>query len=251
MGSSETLRKRLMLLTVPTLGLALALSGCAPASPPSPTPSADVELFSAEDGVRSSVNLFFALLAAGDEEGAAEELYPAVDFEQPLALLLTRTEGVYNLIEDRPKILSVDDVTAADDAESGSATVTYEMAGAEHTDTVDLRRTSEDELGSDDYAMVIPEDAFGLDASGVERLPADTVYRIHGVDVSEAFLAARALADGGEVPRIPALGGTYPLEIAVPGANGFTGTVTLQMSGVLDGTGTDGVLSAFVGQHGF
>lgn len=239
-----------MVLT-PAVGLALALGGCIPAAPPSPTPSpSDVEHFSAEDGVRSSVDFVFALLAAGDEEGAAENLYPAVDFEQPLALLLTRS-GVYNQIEDRPKILSVEDVTASDDGESGTASVTYELAGAEHTDTVELRRTSETEIGADDYAIVTSEDEFGLDASGVELLPADTVYRIHGVDVSAAFLEARALADGDEVPRIPSFGGTYPLEVSVPGPNGFTDTVTLQTSTFLGGDGTDGVLRAFAAEHGF
>ncbi|WP_187662758.1 hypothetical protein [Microbacterium sp. Nx66] len=82
--------------------------------------------------MRSSTELIFALLAAGDEKGAADELHPAMDLEQPLALLLTPS-GVYTQIEDRPKILSVDDVTAAEDGETGTATVTYEMAGAEHT----------------------------------------------------------------------------------------------------------------------
>ena len=251
MSSSRSLRRRLPIALAPALALALTLGGCMPATPPSPTPApTDVEHFSAEDGVRSSVDFVFALLAAGDEEGAAEELHPVVDFEQPLALLLTRS-GVYTQIEDRPKILSVDDVTASDDGKSGTATVTYEMAGAEHTDTVELRRTSANELGADDYAIVTSEEDFGLDASGVELLPADTVYRIHGVDVSAAFLAARALADGDEVPRIPAFGGTYPLEITVPGPNGFTDTVMLQTSTFLGGDGTDGVPGAFAAEHGF
>lgn len=251
MSSSPSRWRRLPIILAPALGLALVLAGCGPSSPPTPAPSStDSELFSAEDGVRSSVQSFFALLAAGDEKGAAEELSPAVDLAQPLALLLTPS-GVYPQIEDRPKILSVDDVTASDDGESGTASVTYEMAGAEHTDTVELRRTSQSEGGADDYAIVTSEDEFGLDASGVELLPADTVYRIHGVDVSAAFLEARALADGDEVPRIPAFGGTYPLEITVPGPNGFTDTVTLQTSTFLGGDGTDGVLRAFAAEHGF
>ncbi len=251
MSSSRSPRRRLPSVLAPAVVLALVLVGCMPAAPPSPTPSStDVELFSAEDGVRSSVDFVFALLAAGDEESAAENLYPAVAFEQPLALLLTRS-GVYTQIEDRPKILSVDDVTATEDGKSGTATVTYEMAGAEHTDTVELRRTSANERGADDYAIVTSEEDFGLDASGVELLPADTVYRIHDVDVSAAFLAARALADGDKVPRIPAFGGTYPLEITVPGPDGFTETVTLQTSTFLGGDGTDGVLRDFAVEHGY
>ncbi|WP_217585353.1 hypothetical protein, partial [Microbacterium sp. GbtcB4] len=76
-----------------------------------PTPSSsDVELCSAEDGVRSAVDFVFALLAAGDEESTAENLYPAVAFEQPLALLLTRS-GDYTQIADRPEILSADGET--------------------------------------------------------------------------------------------------------------------------------------------
>ncbi|PJI37246.1 hypothetical protein CTI14_65830, partial [Methylobacterium radiotolerans] len=50
----------------------------------------------------------------------------------------------------------------------------HEMAGTEHTDTVELRRTSQGEGGADEYAIVTSEDDFGLDASGVELLPADT-----------------------------------------------------------------------------
>ncbi|PKI91260.1 hypothetical protein CW368_08370 [Actinomycetales bacterium SN12] len=200
--------------------------------------------------MRSSAQLFFSLLAAADVQGAAQELTPAVSFADPISLLLTPLT-LHSRIEDRPIIRSVDDVSVSKDGKRGRVTVTYDMADVEHTDTLQLKLKSDNEARPDDYAMVIPQDRFGLDASGVERLPADTVYRIHGVDVSEAFLEARALADGGDVPRIPAFGGTYPLEITVPGADGFTGTVMLQMSGVLDGTGTDGVLSAFVGQHGF
>ncbi len=250
MSPSRSRKRRLPIVLAPAVVLALALGGCMPAAPPSPTPApTDVELFSAEDGVRSSVDFVFALLAAGDEDGAAENLYPAVAFEQPLALLLTRS-GVYTQV-DRPKILFVDDVTASEDGKSGTATVTYEMAGAEHTDTVELRRTSANERGADDYAIVTSEDDFGLDASGVELLPADTVYRIHGVDVSAAFLAARSLADGDEVLRIPAFGGTYPLEITVPGPDGFTETVTLQTSTFLGGDGTDGVLRSFAVEHGY
>lgn len=251
MSSSRSPRRRLPIVLAPAVVLALALGGCMPAAPPSPTPApTDVELFSAEDGVRSSVDFVFALLAAGDEGSAAENLFPAVAFEQPLALLLTRS-GVYTQVEDRPKILSVDDVTASDDGKSGTATVIYEMSGAEHTDAIELRRTGANERGADDYAIVTSEEDFGLDASGVELLPADTVYRIHGVDVSAAFLAARALADGDEVPRIPAFGGTYPLEITVSGPNGFTDTVMLQTSTFLGGDGTDGVLRAFAAEHGY
>lgn len=251
MSSSRSPRRRLPIVLAPAFVLALASGGCTPVVPPSPTPTAtDVDRFSAADGVRSSTELVFALLAAGDEKGAADELHPAVDLEQPLALLLTPS-GVYTQIEDRPEILSVDDVTASDDGETGTATVTYEMAGAEHTDTIDLRRTGEDERGADDYAIVISDDGFGLDASGVELLPADTVYRILGVDVSAAFLEARTLAEGDQVPRIPAFGGTYPLEITVPGPDGFTDTVMLQTSTFLGGDGTDGVLRDFVAAHGF
>lgn len=116
---------------------------------------------------------------------------------------------------------------------------------------IDLRLVAERETQSPDYAIVIPRDEFGLDATGVELLPADTEYRIHGVDVSSAFLDARGWATNDTVPRVPALGGTYPLEITVPGESGFTDTLELQTSTFYGGDGTDGQLADFARSHGF
>ena len=64
-------------------------------------------------------------------------------------------------------------------------------------------------------------------------------------------------ADGPEMVQIEpamdldAFGGTYPIEIMVPGANGFTDTLELQTSTFYGGDGTDGKLTEFAHAHGF
>ncbi|GAA5152993.1 hypothetical protein GCM10025768_22000 [Microbacterium pseudoresistens] len=232
--------------------LALGLAGCTTStSEPTPTPTNTESLASAADGVSSSANLFFSLLAAADIDPDAVQVEPAVelDLEEPLSVLLT--PEVYAQIEDRPKILSLDDVMVSGDEKDATASVTYEMAGDELTDTFDLRLIGENPPQSLDYAIVIPKDEFGIDATGVDLLPADTEYRIHGVDVSAAFLAARGWSTDGTVPRIPAFGGTYPLEITVPGVEGFTDTLELRTSTFYGGDGTDGKLTEFAHSHGF
>jgi len=233
--------------------LAIALSGCSATNTPDPTPTSTEPLFTAVDGAESSTRLFFSLLAFGDiDYQEIVQITPAMDldFEQPLSMLLT--PDVYTFVQDRPKILSLDDATVSKDEEDATATVTYELAGEELTDTFDLRLIGVDESGSWDYAIVIPKEEFGLDATGVELLPADTEYRIDGVDVSAAFHEARGwIGPDGAVPRIPAFGGTYPIEITVPGENGFTDTLELQTSTFYGGDGTDGKLEEFAHAHGF
>ncbi|MGO1921429.1 MAG: hypothetical protein ACTH07_08680, partial [Microbacterium sp.] len=221
------------------------------ASTSTPSPTNTESLYSAADGAESSANSFFSLLAAGDIAPEFVQVEPAVDLdlEKPLSALLT--PEVYAQVQDRPKIQSVDDVAASEDGEDATASVTYELAGEELTETLDLRLIAAHDDKPWDYAIVIPKDEFGIDATGVELLPADTEYRIHGVDVSAAFKEARGWSDNGEVPRIPAFGGTYPLEITVPGDNGFTGTLELQASTFYGGDGTDGELAAFAHAHGF
>lgn len=201
--------------------------------------------------MESSTNLFFSLLAAADIDPDAVQVEPELylDLEDPPSILLT--PEVYAQVENRPKILSIDEVTLSDDEEDATATVTYELAGNERSDTFDLHLLAENEQGSPDYAIVIPKEEFGLDATGVELLPADTEYRIHGVDVSAAFLDAREQATDGTTPRVPAFGGTYPLEITVPGENGFTDTLELQTSTFYGGDGTDGQLADLARSHGF
>lgn len=252
MLSPHLFRKRVLL---PAAGavLALGLAGCTTSpSDPTPSPTSTESLATAAEGVSSSSNLFFSLLAAADIDPDAVQIEPAMDLdlEKPLSMLLT--PEVYAQIEDRPKILSLDDVTVSDDEKDATASVTYEMAGEELTDTFDLRLVGEDAPQSPDYAIVIPKAEFGIDATGVELLPADTEYRIHGVDVSAAFLEARGWStDDGTTPRIPAFGGSYPLEITVPGAKGFTDTLELQTSTFYGGDGTDGKLTEFAHSHGF
>ncbi|MDR2321273.1 MAG: hypothetical protein LBE60_06460 [Microbacterium sp.] len=245
------LLRRRTLIPAAAIVLGLALSGCTAATEPAPTRTPSESLFSAADGVRASGNLFFSLLAAGDVDPKAVLTDPATDLDpgKPLSLLLT--PDVYAQVKDRPKILSLDDVTVSKDEKKATASVTYELAGAKRTDTFELRLTAEPEKQPADYAIVVPKEQFGLDATGVQLLPANTEYRIHGVDVSAAFREARGWAAGGTVPRIPAFGGTYPLEITVPGDNGFTDTLELRTSTFYGGDGTDGKLTEFAHAHGF
>lgn len=251
MLSDRRLRQALLLAAGAAAVLAVALSGCAASAEPAPSPTNTESLYTAADGAESSANSFFSLLAAGDIAPEVVQIEPEVDLdlEKPLSVLLTPT--VYSQIQDRPEILSLDDVAVSKDEEDVTASVTYELAGNELTDTFDLRLIAEHDNKPWDYAIVIPKDEFGIDATGVELLPADTEYRIHGVDVSAAFHEARGWSDDGEVPRIPAFGGTYPLEITVPGENGFTDTLELQTSTFYGGDGTDGKLTEFAHAHGF
>lgn len=227
----------------------VALSGCTVSAEPTPTNTES--LYTAADGAGSSASFFFSLLAAGDIAPEIVQIEPAMDLdlEKPLSTLLT--PEVYAQIQDRPKILSLDDVMVTSNEEDAKASATYELAGSELIDTVDLRLIAEHDNEPWDYAVVIPKEEFGIDATGVELLPPDTEYRIHGIDVSAAFHEARGWIDNGEVPRIPAFGGTYPLEITVPGENGFTDTLELQTSTFYGGDGTDGKLAEFAQAHGF
>lgn len=244
-------RRRTVLSVVATVA-ALGLSGCSTAVAPEPSPTSSAPLFTAEDGVESSTNLFFSLLAAADIDPDTVQIEPEVDLDLELSLSGLLTPEVYAQIQDRPKILSIDDVTVSKDEEDATASVTYELAGEELTDPLELRLVGEHETQSPDYAIVIPKEEFGLDATGVELLPSDTEYRIHGVDVSAVFHEARGWqSDDGTVPRIPAFGGTYPIEITVPGENGFTDTLELQTSTFYGGDGTDGKLTEFAHAHGF
>lgn len=247
----DLLRLRRARRSAAAAALAMVLGGCSATNAPEPTQTSTEPLFTAADGVRSSSNLFFSLLAAGDIDPRAVQIEPEVDMdlEKPLSLLLT--PAVYSQIQDRPKILSLDDATVSKDEKDATATVIYELAGDEHTDTFDLRMIAEHETQSPDYAIVIPKEEFGIDATGVDLLPADTEYRIHGVDVSAAFHEARGWSTDGIVPRIPAFGGTYPLEITVHGDNGFTDTLQLQTSTFYGGDGTDGELTESAHAHGF
>jgi hypothetical protein len=231
-------------------GLVLALSACA-ASEPDPAPTPD-DLFSAEDGVRTSVNSFFGFLALGaSEAAAAEKTDLGVDPESDLALLLS--DGVYMYNENRAKLLEVADISVSADEEHGQATVTYELSGTELTEQIELVRTAEaDGDQPDDYAVMLPKDAVGFDPTGAELLPPDTVYRIGEADVSAAFREAAGWAGSdGELPRLPAFGGTYPIEITVPGDGGFTDTLTLTTSTFYGGNDTDGALEDFAHAHGY
>lgn len=250
MTSSVHRRTRPLAIAAAVSALVLALSGCAPEPAPSPSPVSTEDLYPADASAESSVSLFFGMLAAADVDTGAFSVPGAnPDLENPLSMLMT--PEVYSQIENRPIIQSVDEVTVSQDAKDATATVTYELDGEDHTDTFDLRLITENEGKPDDYALVLPKDTFGLDAAGVELLPADTEYRIHGVDVSAAFSEARGWATDGTVPRVPAFGGTYPLEITVPGDNGFTATLELQTSTFFGGDGTDGQLTEFAHAHGF
>ncbi|MRG59794.1 hypothetical protein GE115_07925 [Agromyces sp. CFH 90414] len=231
-------------------GLALALGACSTPSEPEPTPTSD-DLFSAKAGVTSSINSFFGFLALGASEAAAAEKTDLdVDLESPLALLLS--DGIYMYNDDRAKLLAIDEVSVASDEEHAEATVTYELAGSELTERIELVRIAEHDDQPDDYAVMLPKDAVGFDPTGAELLPPDTVYRIGEADVSAAFREAIGWAGtDGTLPRLPAFGGTYPVEITVPGDGGFTDTLVWQTSTFYGGHESDGALAEFAHAHGF
>ncbi|QAY72878.1 hypothetical protein ET445_05510 [Agromyces protaetiae] len=254
-GGIRPRKSRTLLAAAATIAVSIGLSGCSPATDPASDSAPTFDPKPAELSVETAISRFFSFLYdAGSPETALERTDLNVDLASDLALFLT-DDGYFN-VEDRTKLLDVEDISVTSDGARATATVTYEVAGTEVTAPIELVRTDEPMANTQlvDYAVVIPTDAFGIDATGAELLPPDTVYTIgeYDDDVSAVFRAAVGwAAPDGTLPRIPAFGGTYPLTITVPGDGGFTDTLVLKTSTFYGGDGTDGVLEAFAHAHGF
>lgn len=242
-------RTRTALTIATAAALALALSGCNATQAGMPSPTAEEDLYPAESNVETSIMTYFTLLSMNQPDSVAELSLPEVDLESDLAMLLD--PAAYLSVEGKPKFVAVDDVTLSSDEDDATATVTYEMNGAEQTEKIELTRIGEYDDKPDDYAVVIPDGLWGIDPTGAELLPAATVYKLGGWDVSAAFRDAIGWAGDGPLPRLPAFGGTYPLEITVPGEGGFTDALELTSSTFYVGDGTDGALEAFARAHGY
>lgn len=191
---------------------------------------------------------FFGYLAEGDARAGALMTDVVVDLDADEALLLE--DSVYAQIESKPGLVDVGDVSVSGD--EIQAQVNYQMDGVEHDETLELVIVEKTDTVPEHSLIQLSPEMVGFDVTGAELLPEETVYLIHGVDVSAAFREAVASSAADESsPRVLAFGGSYPIEITVPGPDGFTDTLLLESSTFYGGDGTDGEFAEFVHAHGF
>lgn len=112
--------------------------------------------------------------------------------------------------------------------------ITYMMGERELHDAVlvhELKRVGGEQVASvGGFRIELADGAFGIDVDGVQYLPEDTKYSIFGEDVTAAIKEVAGDPDltPSEKFVLPAFGGTYELEIDVPGEDGFKETVTIE-----------------------
>lgn len=225
------------------LGISLALSACAPASPVQPI-ATSIDDLQAE----ATVENFFELLEDGDARSAALMTDLDVDIDAGEALLLA--DEVYSSVDSRPELVEV--TRAETVADGAQVQVRYQVGDDTRDETMHLVRIPKEGTVPEHRLVHLSSETVGVDMSGAERLPDGTEYRINGVDVTAAIVAAvqNASATGG-TPRVLAFGGSYPIDVVVPGGDGFTDTFLLEVPTFVGGDSAGEGFADFVRQHGF
>ncbi len=234
--------RRLIVLTG-ALSIALTMSACAPEPPVEPIASSIDDL-----QAEATLENFFELLEDGDARAAALMTDLDIDIDAEESLLLD--DAVYSTVDSRPELVEVGEVKVS--GEQAQAEVSYLVGEATREETIELVRLPKQGTVPEHWLIRLSPETVGADIAGAELLPEDTVYRINGVDVSAAIRAAvdDASATGG-TPRVLAFGGRYPIDVTVPGSDGFTDSFVLEVPMFSGGDSPDGGFADFVGEHGF
>lgn len=232
--------RRLIALTG-ALSIALTLSACAPEPPVEPIASSIDDL-----QAEATLENFFELLKDGDARAAA--LMTDIDIDAEESLLLD--DAVYSKVDSRPELVEVGEVEVS--GEDAQAEVSYLVGEATREETIEFVRIPKEGTVPEHWLIRLSPETVGTDITGAELLPEDTVYHINGVDVSAAIRAAvgDASATGG-TPHVFAFGGSYPIDVTVPGGDGFTDSFVLEVPMFAGGDSPDGGFAEFVREHGF
>ena len=201
------------------------LTGC---SPPDVSPGKPL----AEHQVEAAVETFFEYLEEGQPGAAMRMTNLAGNAREARGSGALLEEDVYAESETRP---TLDDATTRwVRPPLALVDVTYTMGETELHDAVlvhELERVGGEKVASvGGFRIELADGAFGIDVDGVQYLPEDTKYSIFGEDVTAAIKEVAGDPDltPSEKFVLPAFGGTYELEIDVPGEDGFKETVTIE-----------------------
>lgn len=242
MQSKHRRRARRLIVLTGALSIALTMSACAPEPPVEPIASSIDDL-----QAEATLENFFELLEDGDARAAALMTDLDIDIDAEESLLLD--DAVYSAVSSRPELVEVGEVKIS--GERAKAEVSYLVGEATREEAIELVRIPKQGNVPEHSLIRLSQETVGADITGAERLPQDTVYHINGVDVSAAIRAAvdHASATGG-TPRVLAFGGSYPIDVTVPGSDGFTDSFLLEVPMFAGGDSPDGGFAEFVREHG-
>ncbi|QCQ15904.1 hypothetical protein [Microbacterium sp. RG1] len=194
-------------------------------------------------GLPGQVETFFGYLAGGQAAAALRMTDVAIDESAPGAPFIG--DEAYESLMDRPSLKNVGEPKVSDDGTLADIDVTYAIGADERSETLQLAYVDKQGDIPAHWVFVVDPASAGFDAAGAADLPSGTRYSVNGVDVTSAFENL-----SGSSSRVMAFAGTYPLEIAVPGATPTTETIAIDVDTLFGTMSADGKLSGFADSLG-
>ena len=236
-----------------TAGALLLLVGCSPADVEPPE-----EARREKSRAEGFVETFFEYLDEG--EGAALDLTTiSRESEQERYVLfhadIGRESDPYEDVTDRPELLEATARWAR--LPLVLVDVTYKMGEHEVEDSILVRhrdRIDGEKAGTGGHSRIeLSPSSFGINVDGVQFLPENTRYSISGIDITEAIheVASDSSIPPDEKFQLPALGGTYVVDVEVPGDDGFSESVTVETLAFYGINRNEEIFLELAEKHGF
>lgn len=245
------------LLTVAaTAGAGLLLGGCSPAD----VVPLEENLIEKSAAV-GFVETFFEYLEEGEDAAIHLTTIPHVEEQERFVLFhrdsADHTGNPYEGAGDRPELVEATARWARPPLVM--VDVSYTMGDQEVEDSILVHHRERLDGGSAGTGsqgrprIVLSPAAFGINVDGVQYLPADTRYSISGLDITKGI---RQVVTDASIPedekfRLPALGGTYVVDVEVPGEGGFKESLTVEALSFYGINRNENIFLEFAERHGF